>query len=52
MCEKCRALDERIDHYRKISCWVNDKRTLESIQVLIAKYEADKKTLHFETQRP
>jgi len=43
MCEKCTALDGKIEHYRKISCWVNDKMTLEGIEVLIEKYRNEKK---------
>jgi len=52
MCEKCTALDGKIEHYRKISCWVNDKMTLEGIEVLIEKYRDEKKGLHPENEIP
>jgi len=52
MCEKCTALDGKIEHYRKISCWVNDKMTLEGIEVLIEKYRNEKKGLHPENEIP
>lgn len=46
MCGKCVEIDDRIEHYRQISRWVNDKLTLEGIEILIAKYMADKEALH------
>ncbi|MGH6741562.1 MAG: hypothetical protein ACREDY_21480 [Bradyrhizobium sp.] len=46
MCGKCVELDLRIEHYREISRWVNDKLTLEGIEILIAKYLADKEAFH------
>ena len=46
MCGKCVEIDDRIEHYRQISRWVNDKLTLEGIEILIAKYLADKEALH------
>ena len=42
MCEKCRAIDDKIDHYRKISTRINDQQTREGIEVLVAGYEAQK----------
>lgn len=50
MCEKCAELDGKIEHYQRIARWVTDKPTLEGIDILIAKYEADKKALHPEGQ--
>ena len=46
MCGKCVELDGRIEHYGEISRWVNDELTLEGIEILIAKYLADKEVLH------
>jgi hypothetical protein len=50
MCEKCTALDGKIEHYQNISCWVNDKMTLQGIEVVIAKYRSEKKELHPENE--
>jgi hypothetical protein len=46
MCEKCIELDRKIEHYRKLSTWVLDQNALEGIRFLIAKYSADKESLH------
>jgi hypothetical protein len=46
MCDKCVELDGKIEHYRQIWRWVNDKATLEGIEVLIANYQSDKKASH------
>lgn len=46
MCDRCVELDGKIEHYRRMAQWVNDKKTLDGIAYLIAKSEADKKTFH------
>jgi len=46
MCEKCKELDDRIGHYRRLATQVSDQATLESIELLIQKSEMDKKALH------
>jgi hypothetical protein len=46
MCEKCQYLESKVEHYRKMSKWVTDKITLEGIEILIEKYQADKRALH------
>ena len=46
MCDKCTELDGKIEHYQRISRWVNDKQTVDGIAFLIAKHEAEKKAFH------
>jgi hypothetical protein len=46
MCEKCEELDNKIEHYLRLSLLLTDKQTLEGLGILIAKYRADKKALH------
>jgi hypothetical protein len=46
MCEQCKAIDKRIEHYREIATHVIDQQTLDGISLLIAKLESDKKALH------
>ena len=46
MCDLCRELDRRIDHYRLLSSRVTDRWTLDGIDILIAKLGAEKKALH------
>jgi hypothetical protein len=46
MCDKCTELDEKIAHYRKLAAAVLDQPALAGIHILIAKYQADKKTAH------
>jgi hypothetical protein len=43
---KCQYLESKVEHYRKMSKWVTDKITLEGIEILIEKYQADKRALH------
>lgn len=46
MCNECRKLDDKIEHYRRISRSLIDKTTLKGIETLIARCVADKKELH------
>ena len=46
MCEKCVAIDGKIEHYRNLSSLITDQRTLEGIKHLIAQMEAEKQALH------
>jgi hypothetical protein len=50
MCEKCAELDGKIEHYRQMARWITDPFTLEGIDILTQKYEADKKALHPEQE--
>ena len=46
MCEKCRALDQKIEHFNRFVRRGFDDLTMERIQKLIAELEQQKKTLH------
>lgn len=46
MCWKCHELDAVIEHYRGLCAQTADKGSLKGIQVLIEKFEVDKKALH------
>jgi|KBSMisStaDraftv2_1062788.scaffolds.fasta_scaffold957382_2 hypothetical protein len=46
MCEKCKELDEKTAHYRKIATQVTDERTLKEIEILIKGFEVEKEALH------
>ena len=46
MCDKCKELDEKINHYRQISRSLTDQLTIDRINEVVAKYEAQKAALH------
>jgi hypothetical protein len=46
MCEKCRELDQKIEHCNQFIRRGFDSLTMERIQNLIAGLEQQKKTLH------
>jgi hypothetical protein len=46
MCDKCKSIDKKIEHYREMATHVFDQQTLDGIGRLIAKLETDKKALH------
>lgn len=46
MCEQCEKIDARIAYFRELATYVMDRTRLDSIEVVIAKLEADKKALH------
>jgi hypothetical protein len=46
MCWKCEEIEKVILHYRILSARVTDRLTLEGLQQLIEKLEAEKKALH------
>jgi hypothetical protein len=46
MCDKCRKLDERIKHYRRLAASINDKLTIDRFEELVANLEAEKAALH------
>lgn len=49
MCSKCEEIDKVIAHYRDLKTRVTDEQTLDGIARLIEKLEADKLTLHRQT---
>ena len=46
MCEQCVVLDGKIAHYREMARLITDPLTLEGIDILIKRYEAEKTALH------
>ena len=46
MCEKCVAIDGKIEHYQNLSSLVTDQRILDAIKLLVARMEAEKQALH------
>ena len=46
MCKRCTELDDKIEHYKRISTYVTDQLTLEGIAGLIKQIRAEKATLH------
>jgi hypothetical protein len=46
MCWQCKELDKVIDRYRTLGERTTDKQTLDGIELLIQKAEAEKKLLH------
>jgi len=51
MCKRCTELDDKIEHYRRISTYVTDQLTLEGIAGLIKQILAEKAALHCEQTR-
>jgi hypothetical protein len=50
MCDKCKELDDKIKHYRRIAASINDQLTIDRIGELVASLEAEKATLHPEQE--
>ena len=46
MCKECRRLDDRIAHYQYLLRAIIDRQTVDTIEDLIWKLEAQKKALH------
>jgi hypothetical protein len=46
MCYKCKELDAKIQHYRRIAASINDQLTIDRIGELVARLEAEKTALH------
>jgi hypothetical protein len=51
MCWKCEEINKVIVRYRTLSARVTDRLTLEGLQQLIDKLEAEKKALHPEPKK-
>jgi len=49
MCEGCRKIEEKIAHCREMASYVMDRPTLNSIDVLVAGLEEEKRVLHPKT---
>ena len=48
MCKRCAELDDKIEHYKRISTYVTDQLTLDGIAGLIRQMMAEKAALHRE----
>jgi hypothetical protein len=46
MCARCEEIDAKITHYREMATFIMDRVTLDSIDILIARLEAQKKAAH------
>jgi hypothetical protein len=46
MCEKCDALDEKIEHYKRIADSITDQTTLDRIKNLVGQLGEQKAALH------
>jgi hypothetical protein len=51
MCEKCLALDRKIDHYEQMLISIGDRVTVERLHAMIADLQAQKVALHPETEQ-
>jgi hypothetical protein len=50
MCDKCDALDKKIEHYERLRSAINDEITVDRIKQLVAEMRARKSELHPETK--
>ena len=46
MCWKCDEIDKEIGHYQGLSARTQDEGSVKSLDILIARLEAEKKGLH------
>jgi hypothetical protein len=46
MCDKCKELDKKIEHYRKVAGALNDRLTIDHLNRMIADMVAPKAALH------
>jgi hypothetical protein len=51
MCKRCTELDDKIEHYKRISTYVTDQLTQDGIAGLIKQILAEKAALHAERSR-
>jgi hypothetical protein len=52
MCARCETINVTLTHYRELASFIMDRPTLDSIDILTARLEAEKKALHSKAQRP
>jgi hypothetical protein len=50
MCDKCIELDDKIEHYERISVSINDQLTIDRIKKLVEQMKAQKAALHPERE--
>jgi hypothetical protein len=46
MCERCREIDKKIEHYHILTSRLTDQRTLDGIKELIERAKVQKAALH------
>jgi hypothetical protein len=46
MCDKCRSIDDQIEHYLLLGKQITDPQTLAAIRHLSRELDAKKQTLH------
>ena len=51
MCDKCKELDERIEHYQRISRSIGDQLTIDRIAEAVKDLQNQKIALHPEPQK-
>ena len=51
MCARCIEIDKKIERLKDVSRSVLDPQTIEGINALVAKLEAEKRDLHPETRQ-
>jgi hypothetical protein len=51
MCDKCKELDEKIEHYRQLAARVRDPLLTEGVGKMIEEMEAKKAAFHPEQQK-
>jgi hypothetical protein len=51
MCKRCSELDDKIQHYQRISTHLTDQLTLDGIAGLIKQMLAEKAALHPEQEQ-
>jgi hypothetical protein len=51
MCEKCIAIDAKIERYQNLSRWIVDQPTLDAIKRLTDELNGEKVALHPEQQQ-
>jgi len=50
MCEKCVAIDRKIEHYERLCLSISDQLTIDRVKALIAEMKAQKVGLHPDQQ--
>ena len=51
MCDKCKEIDNTIQHYQRISWSITDQFTIDGINELSVRLEAQKAALHPDQSR-
>jgi hypothetical protein len=46
MCERCREIDERVEHYRQLAAGLTDRQSLDAIENIINELQQEKAALH------